>query len=190
MIKIEFTVTAADHISVMKHLTDRFNADLRPKKRVSQYFTWGLPFALLFAVPAMLFVVNHPTGTNLYIGYLIVILVVFLFAVTRLTKTQLNKFLSRELVSRNTCTVVLRSEGLEQSDSVSRSITAWEGVKDFEETPDYLIFILKLHKTVFVPASAFSTAVERKEFIEVARSYLSVSNPQVQRTDTSLGAKS
>ena len=173
--KIEFVPTARDHINVIKYLNVRLKTDLEKRRSTFSSILIGLIFAFLFVVPAMLFVVNHPSGTNLFIGYLVIILILFIFAAAKYQKWQILNLIEAAL-TKNPETIILTDRGLETESNKSMSTFSWAEIRDIAENNNYILFNLPLYKCIFIPKSAFENSEQSRTFIETAHNYMNTFN--------------
>jgi hypothetical protein len=173
--KISFVPAARDYVNVMVYARNRMKNDLRQRASTMYKILIGVPFILLFFIPALLFVANHPTGTNLYISYLLVIVTFVMYAAYLYQKKIILKDIDASL-SADLETIEISDRGIQASNQSETSFTSWAIIQEITENKDYILFNLPVYKSMFIPKSAFETTEHAAKFIQTAKDYMNSFN--------------
>jgi len=68
-------------------------------------------------------------------------------------------------------TFQITAKGISEESDYQRSFTAWRGVIDIQETPDYLLFYIDRMQAYLLPKVALGSLEESASFLKKARGY-------------------
>ena len=174
LMELHYELTSEDYSKVERFIARNIKITL--KKTQFRYFTHLIVFvwAVLFWIPAFMFLLTHEIATDLFLIYLFLVPVGIVYLSSRMQRIYREKLRRQETFYQGNWTCRLTETHIIFEHALQEIRIALDAIQEASQLPEFLLLYLAHDQTHFIPRRAFQDQETYDKFGERIRMVIRV----------------